>query len=225
MSNAAASQSPLQGLAALLEQATQLQRQTAADNVGERFHDTMDSIMAAYARAKIQRIEILNHNGSMLGHVDKMAMANAMGLDEKQRLGVTPFPTPTSINISGPDPQVAQQLQQGLEALRSQLANLQQTRPDPRQPDPMSNATSQSAPVNTSRPTNEPAPVEVPVASSPSTLWSKVWPLALAAGLGVGGTAATMYATRPAPTGQGSVDLEVEGWQATPQKPAPSTVP
>jgi hypothetical protein len=51
--------------------------------------------------------------------------------------------------------------------------------------------------------------------NSPKSLWSKVWPLIAAAGLGIGGTAATMYATRPAPTGQGSVDLEIEGWQAT----------
>ena len=106
MNEATGSPVPLQGLAAMLDQASRAQRAQSADAMGERFQDTMDAIVSAYARAKIQRMEILNHNGSMLGHVSKMAMANAMGLDERQRLGVTPFPCPTNINISGGDQQL-----------------------------------------------------------------------------------------------------------------------
>jgi hypothetical protein len=65
--------------------------------------DTLDEIVREWARTKIQRVDILNHNGAMLAYTDKANVANKLGLTEKQKLGVTPFPSSYTI-MAGVEP-------------------------------------------------------------------------------------------------------------------------
>lgn len=54
-------------------------------------------IKKQYAAAKIQAIHVMNYNGAMLSYNHQSDMANKLGLDERQKLDVTPFPMGTKI--------------------------------------------------------------------------------------------------------------------------------
>ena len=60
---------------------------------------TLDTIFREWARAQIQMLDIRNYNGAMLAYNHQADTANRLGLDDKQKLGVTPFPSPTTSNL------------------------------------------------------------------------------------------------------------------------------
>lgn len=64
----------------------------------------LDDIVREWARAQIQKLDIWNYNGAMLSYNHQADMANRLGLTDRQKLGVTPFPCPTnqSVTIGGP---------------------------------------------------------------------------------------------------------------------------
>lgn len=67
--------------------------------------DTLDDIVRAYARAKIQKMDILNYNGANLAYNHAVSTANNLGLNPAQKLGISPFPASnTSVNVIGGDP-------------------------------------------------------------------------------------------------------------------------
>lgn len=167
----------------------------------ERFQDTMDAIIAAYARAKIQKLEILNHNGANLAYVSKMAAANAMGLDEKQRLGVAPFPhSSTEINIGESDSE--KRLKSEVDDLRGRLDRMKQEADDARR---------QAAEADRRRQQDRVQPAPAPQQSSDWKKW--IWPLVAAGGLGIGGGSLGTYLFSGSGSGAGEVGIEVEGWQ------------
>lgn len=61
--------------------------------------NTIESIVREWARAKIQQIDIMNYNGAQMAYNHQADVANKLGLSEKQKLGVTPFPCPTNQTI------------------------------------------------------------------------------------------------------------------------------
>jgi hypothetical protein len=63
--------------------------------------DLLGKIVSEWARTEIQKKDILNYNGAMLAYTDKARVANLLGLSDEQKLGVTPFPSPTTIAIGG----------------------------------------------------------------------------------------------------------------------------
>ena len=69
------------------------------------YSDTLDDIVRQWARAKIQRIDIMNYNGANLAYTHGADMANRLGLSDTQRLGVTPFPASTSVRVDAPPAQ------------------------------------------------------------------------------------------------------------------------
>jgi len=63
--------------------------------------DLLGKIVSEWARAEIQKKDILNYNGALLSYTDKARIANLLGLTDQQKLGVTPFPSPTTVAIGG----------------------------------------------------------------------------------------------------------------------------
>lgn len=71
--------------------------------------DLVGKIVSEWARTEIQKRDILNYNGAMLAYTDKARIANLLGLSDDQKLGVTPFPSPTTIAIGGNQTEPARQ--------------------------------------------------------------------------------------------------------------------
>lgn len=74
--------------------------------------DVLDRVLMEWARAKIQRLDILNYNGANLANLHAHDMAKKMGFNPSA-IGVTPYPSPSVTNISmeqrqpAPEPQPA----------------------------------------------------------------------------------------------------------------------
>ena len=177
--------------------------------------DTLDDIVREWARAKIQKMDILNHNGAMLAYTSKAELANRVGLTDRQKLGVTPFPSPPSsvtVTQQGTAPEVVaddtatKQFEQEVQALRNVIADLK-------------------------TPRTETATTPAPAKSWPKTLAGLGATAVTAAALTWGATKLgnEPAATQPGPalpavvvaaeeptdgaaTNNGSVGLEVEGW-------------
>jgi hypothetical protein len=155
------------------------------------YPDTLDDILREYARVKIQRIDIMNHNGAMLAYTDKANMANKLGLTEQQKLGVTPFPSPTNTNIvSGiSQDQLGEIIESVLKNREQQQSNQQQSNQQQSQ---------QPQQLQQSQPDNKQKIINAVL-------------VALAAG---GLTLGTLsYLDKPTDPGIGNVGVEVEGWQ------------
>lgn len=169
--------------------------------------DTLDAIVREWARAKIQKLDILNHNGAMMVYNAKADLANKLGLSEKQKLGVTPFPSPSSLAITQAAPdtnnETQRRLEQDVQQLRDQLKTIS------------------SVPSVTQ--------TEVPAAvSTPKSTWKRrATELAAAAVTAAAATWGVTQYTGKEPvkpvdqtipiavesgTTNGSIDLEVEGW-------------
>jgi len=198
------------------------QQQAAGTAMGERFQDTMDAILSAYARAKIQRLEIMNHNGATLGYVSKMAAANAMGLDDKQRLGVYPFPhSSTEINVGETDSE--KRLKAEVESLRDQLGKVtdgqQQAAEAAKKAveDAAAKArqdAEQAAGESQRRAEEAEQRRREAERQTPMSRNKLLWSLAAATALGLGGGSLTTYLmSGGGGSDRGSVGLEVEGWQ------------
>lgn len=82
--------------------------------------DLIGRIVSEWARTEIQKKDILNYNGAMLAYTDKARIANLLGLSDEQKLGVTPFPSPTTIAIGGNNQDQAQAAEQLRTALHPQ---------------------------------------------------------------------------------------------------------
>lgn len=61
----------------------------------------LEQVVASYLGAKIQREHILNYNGANLAFQHAADMANKLKLTPDQARLVTPFPSPTSVTVSG----------------------------------------------------------------------------------------------------------------------------
>lgn len=61
--------------------------------------DVLDRVMMEWARAKIQRLDILNYNGANLANIHANDVAKKLGFNP-QSIGVAPFPSPNVTSIS-----------------------------------------------------------------------------------------------------------------------------
>lgn len=62
--------------------------------------NTLDDIVREWARTQIQQQDIVNYNGAQLSYNHQSDMANRLGLTDRQKLGVTPFPCPTNQTLT-----------------------------------------------------------------------------------------------------------------------------
>lgn len=61
--------------------------------------NVLDEMMKAYAAVKIQKQHILNQNGANMANIHALDIAQKLGIstdEANKRLGITPFPSPTS---------------------------------------------------------------------------------------------------------------------------------
>lgn len=77
---------------------------TASNPLNSPQFDTLDAIVREYVRVKLQSIDIRNYNGANLAYTHAADMANKLGLDERQKIGITPFPAPTTVSIQQAPP-------------------------------------------------------------------------------------------------------------------------
>lgn len=63
--------------------------------------DLLEKVLAEYCAAKIQSIHLMNYNGANLAYNHAADVANKLGLQPEQKLGITPYPSNTNINIAG----------------------------------------------------------------------------------------------------------------------------
>lgn len=79
---------------------------------------TLDLICREYLGSVIQSRHIFNQNGANLVYTHGCDMANKLGLNDRQKMNITPFPSPTSIQIT--QPAQAEQSQQAERAAQTQ---------------------------------------------------------------------------------------------------------
>lgn len=158
--------------------------------------NTLDDIIREWARAEIQRMDIVNYNGAQMSYNHQADMANRLGLSDRQKLGVTPFPCPSNqtLNISS-------------DAAADKPADSNKTNENDSQQ--VSAPQPQPQPQPTNQPSNQPA----------SVFWKTIAAAALGAAVSagsIGGTAWVLHSPREESTTQidsdGRVGVDVIGW-------------
>lgn len=153
---------------------------------------TLDEIVREWARAQIQRMDIVNYNGAQLSYNHQADMANRLGLSDKQKLGVTPFPCPTHQTLA-----------------MNSGSGIQESKTDEGQD------TSQQTRQSTGDAVQPPVPSDN---KTRSLLWPTIGAAALSALLtagSIGGTAWVMQDDKPRETQvdpEGRVGVDVIGW-------------
>lgn len=161
---------------------------------------TLDEIVREWARAQIQRMDIVNYNGAQMSYNHQADMSNRLGLSEKQKLGVTPYPCPTSQTLSvGGTPEEPRPTQPQDEPHEDQTNNQPST---------------QSA--------NSGVEASAPNAKSRSLLWPTISAAALSALLTAGSIGGTAWVMSDKPRNEtveteqidsdGRVGVDVIGW-------------
>lgn len=72
----------------------------AMDNLIDKLIEAKVQIAKELARVKIQQQDIKNYAGANLAYNHAADTANKLGLSETQKLGISPFPGQTTINVS-----------------------------------------------------------------------------------------------------------------------------
>ena len=173
--------------------------------VGALDENTLDQIVREWARAQIQRMDIVNYNGAQLSYNHQADMSNRLGLSEKQKLGVTPYPCPTNQTLEvGGDRQPE----------------------EPRQEERHEEAEDNSS-QSSSSPSSEVPNANASGGKSRSLLWPTLGAAALSAALtagSIGGTAWVMSDKPEKPAENtteitnpdGRVGVDVIGWPENP---------
>lgn len=76
------------------------QQVSAVPQVPPPGQDLLEWVVAQYFASKIQSKHILNYNGANLAYTHAVDIANKLGLTDRQKALITPFPSPVNLTVT-----------------------------------------------------------------------------------------------------------------------------